>query len=73
MRQTEEIMVNVQLKADEQVFQQFTDSYHELAQKVSSEGSKELFNAFLKFSDSLKQFLETLSLELDDSSTTTMD
>ena len=71
MRQTEEITVNVRLSADEQAFQEFADSYTKLAQKVNSEGSEELFKTFLEFSESLKRFLETLSLKLDDSSTTT--
>lgn len=71
MRQTEEITINVQLSADEQAFKELADSYSELAQKVESEGSKELFKTFLEFSESLKRFLKTLSLKLDDSSTTT--
>ena len=73
MRQTEEITVKVQLTTNEQAFNELADAYSELAQKVRSEGSRELLEAFFKFSQSFEGFLKTLSLKLDDSSATTVE
>ena len=70
MRQAE-VTVNVQLEADKQAYKELVDSYSKLAQKIESEASKELLKTFLEFSESLKRFLKTLSLKLDDGSTTT--
>ena len=76
MRQTEEKIVTVQLKAGRQVFQELVNDYAdyaELAEKVKAEGSKELLETFLKFSESFERFFKALSLELDNSSTSTLD
>ncbi|WP_456437827.1 hypothetical protein [Desulfurobacterium sp.] len=73
MRQAEEKVVTVQLKADGGVFQELANAYTELADKAKAEGSKELFETFLKFSESFERFLKTLSLKLDNSSANTTD